>query len=186
MGTGTSNDDAVSCNTDQDTEEPMKDNDEGTAPDPEFMSEAIRLAKNSVETGQGGPFGAVVVKDGNIIGEGSNRVTASNDPTAHAEVLAIRAACRSLSSFQLTGCDIYCSSEPCPMCMAAIYWARPDRVFYANDKHAAALAGFDDEFIYEELALPIENRKLEIQQLRVDEAGVALAMWDELESRVPY
>ena len=164
----------------------MNDSEPRAAGNPEFMREAIRLARHSVESGEGGPFGAVVVRDGTIVGRGSNRVTSTNDPTAHAEVLAIREACLALDSFQLSGCDIYCSSEPCPMCMAAIYWARPARVFYANDKHAAALVGFDDEFIYEELALPVESRRLEIRQLPVEEAGQALALWDRMESRVPY
>lgn len=164
----------------------MTDRDEGASGNPQYMREAIRLARDSVEKGEGGPFGAVVVKDGRIVGQGRNQVTSRNDPTAHAEVLAIRAACRALGSFQLSGCDVYCSSEPCPMCMAAIYWARPDRVFYANDKHAAALVGFDDEFIYEELARPIESRKLEIRRLSVNEAGQALAMWSDLKNKVPY
>jgi tRNA(Arg) A34 adenosine deaminase TadA len=152
----------------------------------EFLREAIRLAVESVESGNGGPFGAVVVKNGTVIGRGSNRVTSDNDPTAHAEIEAIREACRSLGSFQLTGCDIYCSSEPCPMCMAAIYWARPQRVVYAADKHSAALAGFDDEFIYEELAKPIEARSIRMRQLDVKEAGQALALWESLDDKVEY
>ncbi len=152
----------------------------------EFLREAIRLAVESVNSGNGGPFGAVVVRDGEIIGRGANRVTSDNDPTAHAEIEAIREACRSLGSFQLTDCEIYSSSEPCPMCMAAIYWARPRQVMYAADKHVAALAGFDDEFIYEELAKPIEARSIDMRQVEVDEAGQALALWEDLEDRIEY
>lgn len=152
----------------------------------EFLREAIRLAVESVQSGNGGPFGALVVREGTIIGRGINRVTSDNDPTAHAEIEAIREACRALGSFQLTECVIYCSSEPCPMCMAAIYWARPNQVIYAADKHAAALAGFDDEFIYEELAKPIEARSIRMRQLRLEEAGQALAMWEELDDKIEY
>ena len=118
-----------------------------------FMKEAIRLATENVRAGRGGPFAAVVVKDGHIIASGTNSVTSTNDPTAHAEVTAIREACRALGTFQLSGCEIYTSCEPCPMCLGAIYWARPDRVFYAATASDAAAAGFDDSFIYEELKL---------------------------------
>jgi tRNA(Arg) A34 adenosine deaminase TadA len=152
----------------------------------EFLREAIRLAVESVKSGDGGPFGAVVVRDGTVIGRGANRVTSDKDPTAHAEIEAIREACKTLGSFQLTDCDIYCSSEPCPMCMAAIYWARPRRVMFAADKHAAALAGFDDEFIYEELAKPIEARSIRMRQLDVEEAGQALTLWESLENKIKY
>lgn len=116
-----------------------------------FMEQAIQLAVENVRSGRGGPFAAVVVKNGQVIATGSNRVTSTNDPTAHAEVTAIREACRALNTFQLTGCDLYTSCEPCPMCLGAIYWARPDRVYFAATASDAADAGFDDSFIYEEL-----------------------------------
>jgi len=125
-----------------------------------FLKEAIRLAVENVESGNGGPFGAVVVKDGKIIARGMNQVTHTNDPTAHAEIIAIREACAVLNSFQLTGCEIYSSCEPCPMCLGAIYWARPDKLYYAGSKEDAASMHFDDQFIYEEIALPVEQRKL--------------------------
>jgi guanine deaminase len=133
-----------------------------------WMKKAIQLAKENVDTGHGGPFGAIVVKDGEIIGRGCNEVTASNDPTAHAEVQAIREACQHLESFQLTGCEIYTSCEPCPMCIGAIYWARPDAVYYACTKEEAAAIGFDDQFIYEELALPIKERSIGMKKLPLD------------------
>lgn len=126
----------------------------------EFMQRAIHLAEEGMNRNDGGPFGCVIVKDGKIIAEGNNQVTSSNDPTAHAEVVAIRNACKSLGDFQLTGCDLYTSCEPCPMCLGAIYWARPDRVFYACTRNDAADAGFDDEFIYEELDISPDDRKI--------------------------
>ncbi len=126
----------------------------------QFMSEAIRLAVENVKSGNGGPFGAVVVKDGKIVGKGVNSVTSSNDPTAHAEVLAIRNACSVLSSFQLDGCEIYSSCEPCPMCLGAIYWARPARLYFAGTKKDAANSGFDDSFIYNEISMPCGERKI--------------------------
>ena len=129
------------------------------------MREAIRLSVENVETKAGGPFGAVVVKDGKIIARGVNQVTATNDPTAHAEVVAIRNACKTLNTFQLDGCEIYTSCEPCPMCLGAIYWARPAKLFYANSKTDAAGINFDDQFIYEEIAKPIAQRKLFTQQI---------------------
>ena len=137
------------------------------------MKEAVRLSIENVEQGIGGPFGAVVVKDGKIIARGTNQVTASNDPTAHAEVVAIRKACEALNSFQLEGCEIYCSCEPCPMCLGAIYWARPDKLFYGNSKEDAAKVKFDDQFIYEELKRPINERKLFTKQMLREEAQVA-------------
>jgi guanine deaminase len=142
-----------------------------------FMSEAIRLSIQNVEDGSGGPFGAVVVKDGRIIARGVNQVTTLKDPTAHAEVVAIREACRVLNDHQLTGCEIYTSCEPCPMCLGAIYWARPERIFYANTKIDAAAIDFDDAFIYEELALPIEERKLFTRQMMREEALEAFKKW---------
>ena len=126
----------------------------------EFMQEAIRLSIENVTSGKGGPFGAVIVKDGKIIARGANQVTSSNDPTAHAEVVAIRNACKELGSFQLDGCEIYTSCEPCPMCLGAIYWARPNAVFFAADKSDAAAGGFDDDFIYQEINKDLMQRKI--------------------------
>lgn len=151
-----------------------------------FMKEAIRLAAESVRTGEGGPFGAVVVRDRRIIARGRNRVTSSADPTAHAEIEAIREACRSLDSFQLDGCEIYCSAEPCPMCLGAIYWARPDRVFYAAGRTDAAAAGFDDAFIYEEIAAAPGERRIPIERLPCDEALEPLAAWSRKTDRIAY
>ncbi len=152
----------------------------------EFMREAIRLSVNNVEEGKGGPFGAVVVKDGKIIARGVNQVTISNDPTAHAEVVAIRNACIALNTFQLDGCEIYASCEPCPMCLGAIYWARPEKLFYANTKDDATAINFDDQFIYEEIARPIGERKLFTQQILRDEAQKAFRKWLESEHKVIY
>lgn len=151
-----------------------------------FMQEAIALSLKSVRSGKGGPFGAVVVKDGEIIASGHNQVTSTNDPTAHAEVVAIREACKVLRSFQLTGCELYTSCEPCPMCMGAIYWARPDRVYYANTKADAAKIGFDDQFIYDELDLAISKRQLPITQIMRDEALIAFQEWAEKADKVKY
>ena len=151
-----------------------------------FMKEAIRLSIENVEHGRGGPFGAVIVKDGQIIARGANSVTRTNDPTAHAEVVAIRAACQELESFQLDGCEIYTSCEPCPMCLAAIYWARPKAVFFANTKEDAALINFDDKFIYEELALPVSERKMFTQQLMREEALEAFEKWTTTIQKVTY
>ena len=152
----------------------------------EFMQEAIRLSLSNVEEGKGGPFGAIVVKDGKIIARGTNCVTAHNDPTAHAEVVAIREACKVLNTFQLTGCEIYASCEPCPMCLAAIYWARPDKLYYANSKEDAAAIQFDDKFIYEEIAKPVTERKLFTQQLLRDEALLAFEKWNESIKKISY
>jgi len=152
----------------------------------ELMREAIKLSVENVESGNGGPFGAVVVKDGKIIARGANQVTSSNDPTAHAEVVAIREACKALGSFQLDGCEIYTSCEPCPMCLGAIYWARPDKIYYANTKEDAAEINFDDQFIYEELDRPIDKRKLFTEQLLRDEAIVAFNKWAESGDKIEY
>lgn len=152
----------------------------------EFMREAIRLSVENVTEGKGGPFGAVVVKDGKIIARGANSVTSNNDPTAHAEVMAIRNACQVLGSFQLDDCEIYTSCEPCPMCLGAIYWARPAKVYYANTKQDAADIQFDDQFIYEEIALPIEKRKLFTRQFLRDEALDAFKKWAESIKKVEY
>ena len=151
-----------------------------------FMQEAIALSLKSVRSGKGGPFGAVVVRDGEIIASGHNQVTSTNDPTAHAEVVAIREACKVLRSFQLTGCELYTSCEPCPMCMGAIYWARPDRAYYANTKADAAKIGFDDQFIYDELDLLISKRQLPITQIMRDEALIAFQEWTDKADKVEY
>lgn len=151
-----------------------------------FMKEAVRLSIENVERGIGGPFGAVVVKNGKIIARGTNQVTASNDPTAHAEVIAIRKACEVLNSFQLGGCEIYCSCEPCPMCLGAIYWARPDKLFFANSKEDAAEIKFDDKFIYEELKRPLAERKLFTKQMLREEALVAFKKWAERSDKIEY
>jgi len=152
----------------------------------EFMKEAIRLSVENVETGKGGPFGAVIVKDGQIIARGANQVTSSNDPTAHAEVVAIRKACEVLGSFQLDGCELYTSCEPCPMCLGAIYWARPDRIYYANTKEDAKDIDFDDQFIYEEIERPISERKLFTEQMMRDEAIAAFQKWSESTGKIEY
>ncbi|MBS4042278.1 MAG: nucleoside deaminase [Chitinophagaceae bacterium] len=152
----------------------------------DFMKKAIQLSIENVESGNGGPFGAVIVKDGKIIARGVNHVTSTNDPTAHAEVVAIREACKTLNTFQLSGCEIYTSCEPCPMCLGAIYWARPDKLFYANSKEDAAAIQFDDQFIYEEIAKPISERKLFTKQLLRTEANVAFKKWQESEHKTEY
>lgn len=154
--------------------------------DNEFMKEAIRLSVNNVEEGKGGPFGAVVVKEGKIIARGVNQVTINNDPTAHAEVMAIRNACAELNTFILDGCEIYTSCEPCPMCLGAIYWARPAKLFYANTKEDATAINFDDQFIYEEMARPIEERKLFTKQILRDEALEAFKKWAESSIKKKY
>jgi guanine deaminase len=151
-----------------------------------FMQRAIELAIENVRTGHGGPFGAVIVKDGAVIAEGTNRVTSSNDPTAHAEVVAIREACRKLNSFQLDGCELYTSCEPCPMCLGAIYWARPARVFYGASAGDASAAQFDDAFIFREIAQPARLRKIPMAQVMRDEALAAFRAWLEKADRIRY
>ncbi len=151
-----------------------------------FMAEAARLSRENMNNGLGGPFGAVVVRDGRIIGRGFNRVTSSNDPTAHAEIVAIRDACRRLGTFDLAGAEIYTSCEPCPMCLSAIYWARLDRVYYANSRADAARIGFDDEEIYREVAKNVEQRRMPMIRLESAEAALAMAEWDEKEDKVRY
>jgi len=141
-----------------------------------FLKLAIELAKENVKNG-GGPFGAVIVKDGQIIAKGTNRVTSHNDPTAHAEIVAIRQACEKLNDFQLTDCIIYSSCEPCPMCLGAIYWARPKKLVFAADKFDAANAGFDDSMIYDEIQLPYNDRHLETINLRIDESLQPFELW---------
>ena len=151
-----------------------------------FMKKAIRLSVANVEKGNGGPFGAIVVKDGKVIARGVNNVTSTNDPTAHAEVVAIRKACKFLKTYQLTGCEIYTSCEPCPMCLAAIYWARPAKIFFAGSKEDAAAIDFDDKLIYEEIAKPIAERKIFTQQILRDEALEAFRKWNESPNKIEY
>ena len=150
-----------------------------------FLLEAIRLADESIANG-GGPFGAVLVKDGEIVGRGSNRVTQNNDPTAHAEVQAIRDACRTLGDFQLTGCELYVNCEPCPMCLSAAYWARVDAIYFAATAADAAAAGFDDVLIKEELQRPLSERRLLMQQALREAALETFERWRELEDKVEY
>lgn len=154
--------------------------------DSAFMKEAIRLSVSNVTEGRGGPFGAVVVKDGKIIARGVNQVTTNNDPTAHAEMVAIRNACMALNTFQLDGCEIYASCEPCPMCLGAIYWARPAKLFYANSKEDATAIDFDDQFIYEELAKPVAERRLFTRQILREEALEAFTKWRESTDKISY
>jgi len=151
-----------------------------------FMREAIRLSIDMMRGGQGGPFGAVVVRRNKIIGRGCNQVTSSNDPTAHAEIVAIRDACRCLKTFQLDDCDLYTSCEPCPMCLSAIYWARFRSVFYGNTRKDAARIAFDDDFIYREVALPMRRRKIRMKQLLRKEALKAFVEWQHKADKIPY
>lgn len=151
-----------------------------------YMRRAIELAHIGVDAGGGGPFGCVVVKDDRIVGEAHNMVLADNDPTAHAEVSAIRAACRNLGTFQLDGCTIYTSCEPCPMCLGAIYWARPDKVYYAATRDDAAAAGFDDAFIYDELNLEPVNRRISAEILLHDEAVKVFELWQQKPDKTDY
>lgn len=149
------------------------------------MREAIRLSQESVDTG-GGPFGAIIVQGDQIIGRGQNRVTTSNDPTAHAEIVSIRQACESLSTFTLAGCEIYTSCEPCPMCLGAILWARLDRVWYANTREDAAHIGFDDSIFYDEMTQPLDARQLPMSPLLRDEAQTAFKAWQQSENKTRY
>ena len=151
-----------------------------------FMREVIRQAVENVRSGRGGPFGAAVVKDGHVVATGTNSVTFTNDPTAHAEVNAIREACRTLSTFQLTGCDLYTSCEPCPMCLGAIYWARPDRVYFAATAKDAADAGFDDSLIYEELNRAHPERRIPFKSMMRDEGLEPFREWKQKDDRVKY
>ena len=151
-----------------------------------FMREAIGLSREKMRNNQGGPFGAVIVRKGKIIARGWNQVTSTNDPTAHAEVVAIRDACRKLRDFRLQGCELYTSCEPCPMCLSAIYWARLDRIYYAATRHDAAEAGFDDAFLYREIPLPPESRTLPCRPLLHHEAVAAFADWKSKVDKTPY
>ena len=152
----------------------------------DLMRRAIVLALENVRSGRGGPFAALVAKDGEVIGEGANSVTATNDPTAHAEIVAIRAACRALGTFQLTGCELYTTCEPCPMCFGAIYWARPARVFYGGVAADAADAGFDDAFIYQELERSPESRGIPMIPLMREESLAVFAAWKQEPNKTPY
>jgi len=151
-----------------------------------YMRRAIALSREKMRDGEGGPFAAIVVRAGEIIGEGWNRVTGHNDPTAHAEIVAIREACRASENFSLDGCVIYTTCEPCPMCLAAIYWARIERIYYANTTQDAARIGFDDAFLYRELAIPANERSLPAERLLAEEALVVFAEWTDDPGRVPY
>ncbi|RFC54307.1 nucleoside deaminase [Brumimicrobium aurantiacum] len=151
----------------------------------EYMRRAIQLSQESISKG-GGPFGAVIVKNGEIIAESANSVTNDNDPTAHAEVNTIRKACKELNTFDLTGCEIYSSCEPCPMCLGAIYWARLDELYFANTKVDAAKIGFDDSFIYDELELSVEKRRVKTSQFLREEAILAFQEWDSNQDKIEY
>ncbi len=155
-------------------------------PNPEFLRRAIALATENVRTGNGGPFAAVIVREGVIVGEGVNTVTATNDPTAHGEVNAIRAACRALGTFTLAGCTLYTNCEPCPMCLAASYWARLDAVFYGSSAADAARAGFDDAFLYDEMRKAQAGRALPMRQILREEAWESFAAWIALPTKVKY
>jgi tRNA(Arg) A34 adenosine deaminase TadA len=151
-----------------------------------FMQKAINLAEENVKTGKGGPFGAVIVKDGRIIATSSNQVTSLNDPTAHAEIMVIRKACSRLERFQLKDCELYTSCEPCPMCLGAIYWTRFTRVYYASSREDAAKAGFDDSFIYQQVELPIDKRSLKMIQVMHDQASKPFDEWARKISKIKY
>ncbi|MBC7370217.1 MAG: nucleoside deaminase [Bdellovibrionaceae bacterium] len=150
------------------------------------MKRAIQLSAENMRAGAGGPFGAVIVKNGQIVGEGFNQVTSTNDPTAHAEVVAIRNACRGLNSFDLSGAEIYASCEPCPMCLAAIYWARIDKIYFANTRQDAAAIDFDDDFLYQEIPKPISQRKIPTVQCMHDEAIPVFKEWKSKVDKVSY
>lgn len=151
-----------------------------------LMKEAIALSRQNVKDGKGGPFAAVISRDGAVIASGTNSVTSSNDPTAHAEIIAIREACRVLKSFQLAGCEIYTTCEPCPMCLGAIYWARPDKVYFANTRDDAARIGFDDLFIYEELGRPPDSRTIPMIQKMRDDALTVFREWETKLDKIKY
>jgi tRNA(Arg) A34 adenosine deaminase TadA len=152
----------------------------------ELMRRAIALSLEKMQSGNGGPFGAVIARDGVIVAEGWNKVTSANDPTAHAEIVAIRRACEALDTFELHGCEIYTSCEPCPMCLGAIYWARLGRIWFANERRDAAAIGFDDDFLYRELPLPLPQRAVPTQQIMREEAHAAFEAWARKPDKVPY
>jgi guanine deaminase len=151
-----------------------------------FMARAIQLSVENVRSGSGGPFAAVIVRNGEIIAEGVNQVTSRNDPTAHGEVVAIREACAKLGTFELSGCELYTSCEPCPMCLGAIYWARIDRIYYGNTAADAAKIGFDDSFIYDELKLAQDGRRIPAVQMMREEAQAGFHAWTENTRKIPY
>lgn len=151
-----------------------------------YLKLAIEFAQKGMDNDSGGPFGCVIVKNGEVIGHGYNQVTSSNDPTAHAEIIAIRNACKALGSFQLDGCVLYTSCEPCPMCLGAIYWARPERIVYACSREDAAAIGFDDDFIYREIPLPLSERRINTTQLMQDEGRMVMNLWNEKSGRSEY
>lgn len=151
-----------------------------------FMKRAIELSRDHMHKGDGGPFGAVIVKDGKIIGEGWNRVTSTNDPTAHAEVTAIREACAKLKNFDLTGAELYTSCEPCPMCLSAVYWSRLSKIYFAATKQDAAASQFDDAFIYQEIPKKISDRKIPMEQLLRSEAQAVFKEWDQKADKIEY
>ncbi len=151
-----------------------------------FMQEAVRLADEGMRSDRGGPFGCVIVRDGKILAHGNNRVTSTNDPTAHAEVTAIREACQQLGTFQLSDCELYTSCEPCPMCLAAIYWARIPTVFYGNTRADAAAIGFDDDFIYQQIPLPPSKRAIKMEPLLREVAQATFKAWSEKPNKVQY
>lgn len=157
-----------------------------TEEDKKFLRMAIDLSKHGMQHNCGGPFGAVIVKDGEVVGKGFNKVTSTIDPTAHAEVVAIRDACHYLNTFQLTGCTLYSSCEPCPMCLGAIYWARPDRLVFACTKEDAASVGFDDDFIYKEINVDYENRKIKTENLMREEGFEAMKLWLKKTDKTDY
>jgi len=151
-----------------------------------FMQEAIEIARQGMKKGMGGPFGCIIVKGDDIVGRGCNCVSSDNDPTAHAEVVAIRDACKNLGTFQLTDCEVFTSCEPCPMCLGAIYWARPQKVYFAASRYDAAGAGFDDSFIYDELLIPIVDRKIKMVQLENGEVSKVFEEWLRNPNKVCY
>ncbi len=153
---------------------------------PSHMRRAVELSRTHMKAGKGGPFGALIVRGGEIISEGHNKVTSANDPTAHAEVVAIREACRKLGDFSLAGCEIYTSCEPCPMCLAAIYWARLEAIYFANDRSAAARIGFDDDHIYREIGLDPGERSIPVIQMACSEAAAVFDEWANMPDKVAY
>ena len=150
------------------------------------MNEAVRIGLEGMRNNFGGPFGCVIVKDNEIIGKGCNSVIVTNDPTAHAEIVAIRDACKNLQSFQLNDCEVYTTCEPCPMCMGALYWSRPKKVYYASTRADAANIGFDDSYIYEQISLPIEQRKIAMECFQCDEANKLFEEWKSLNNKTLY
>lgn len=151
-----------------------------------FMKEAVLLSQKGLQNDEGGPFGCVIVKDNEIIGRGNNKVTSSSDPTAHAEIIAIREACKKLGSFQLNDCEIYTSCEPCPMCLGAIYWARIKTIYFANSREDAAAVGFDDSMIYDEINADLRNRKIPMINIADEEAKKVFEIWSDKKNRIIY